>query len=69
MHAVYTPVWEQPATFPYCCPITVLEWKVGHDIILPPVAKLETLIAHRSASQLEYGRRFLLDEQAPFLVH
>ncbi len=42
----HAPTRDLPATFPYCCPVTVLEWKIGYSIVLPPVAELESLIFH-----------------------
>ena len=43
-----TPIWELPATFVYCCPVTILEWDSGHVIILTPVSRLGSLIIHCS---------------------
>ena len=51
LYVVYSPIWNLPATFFYCGPVTVLEWNTRHDIVLPPVAKLESLISHRSCPQ------------------
>jgi len=48
LFAVYAPAWDLPATFLYCCPITVLEWNSGHDFVLPPATKLESPVSHRS---------------------
>jgi len=47
LYAVHAPTWDLPATLRYCCPVTVLEWKSGHDFVLPPVTKLESLLSHR----------------------
>ena len=44
---VYTPVRDLSATFLDCCPVTVLEWSPRHDMLLPPVTKLESFISHR----------------------
>jgi hypothetical protein len=44
----HAPAWYLPAAFPYCYPITVLEWNFGHVFVLSPVAKLESLISHYS---------------------
>ena len=46
LYIVYAPFWNLPATFPYCCPTTVLEWEAGHDLVLPPVAIPESIIFH-----------------------
>jgi hypothetical protein len=48
LYAVYAPIREFPATFIYCCPVTVLEWNSGHDTVPASVAKLESLISHCS---------------------
>ena len=50
LYVVYASIWDLPATFLYCCPVTVLEWNSGHVIILPPVAKVGSLVSHRSRS-------------------
>jgi len=44
---VYAPIRELPATFFYCCAVTVLEWSPGHAIFEPSLARLESLISHR----------------------
>jgi len=46
LYAVHAPTRDLPATFLYCCPVTVLEWDFGHVFVLPPFAKLESLIHH-----------------------
>ena len=51
LYVAYAPTRDLPTTFLYCYPATVLEWNSGHVIVLPPVAKLEPLIAHRSRPQ------------------
>ena len=52
LYIAYAPIWNLPATFPYCCPTTVLEWKTGHDTVLPPVVFPESLIFHVPALRL-----------------
>jgi hypothetical protein len=52
MHAVYASVWNISSTFLYCFPVTILEWKSGHVFVLPPGAKLESPVSHRSFSLL-----------------
>ena len=52
LYIVYTPIWDLPATCPYCCPATVLEWKAGHDLVLPPVVIPESIIFHVPALRL-----------------
>lgn len=52
LYVVYAPIWNLPATFPYCCPTTVLEWKAGHDIVLPPVVLPGSVIFHVPALRL-----------------
>ena len=47
LHLDHAPARDFPATFLYCYPVTVLEWKIGYSIVLPPAAKLESLISHR----------------------
>jgi hypothetical protein len=46
LYIVYAPIRDSPATFPYCCPTTVLEWEAGHDLVLPPVVISESIIFH-----------------------
>ena len=46
LYVVYTPLRDSPATFPYCCTTTVLEWESGHDLVLPPVVIPESIIIH-----------------------
>jgi hypothetical protein len=41
----HAPTRDLPATFPYCCPVTVLEWKIGYSIVLPPVADWNLLFS------------------------
>jgi hypothetical protein len=48
--AVDTPVWNLPATHPYCCAIAVLEWKAGRVTVLSPVACRQASIFHDSCS-------------------
>jgi len=48
MHTVYAPVRDHPATFPYCCSVTILEWKIGYICILPPVGKPGSPASHCS---------------------
>ena len=48
VNAIDAPIREHPATFLYCCPVAILEWNIGQDIVLPPVAILESLVFHRS---------------------
>jgi len=50
LYVAYAPIRDLPATFLYCCPVTVLEWNSGHVYVLPPVAKMESLVSHRSRS-------------------
>jgi hypothetical protein len=52
LYIIYAPIRDLPATFPYCCPTTVLEWKVGHDIIPPPVVIPASIIFHVPALRL-----------------
>ena len=52
LYIVYAPFWNLPATFPYCCPTTVLEWETGHDLVLPPVVIPESIIFHVPALRL-----------------
>ena len=52
LYIVYAPFWNLPATFPYCCPSTVLEWKAEHDLVLPPVVISESIIFHVPALRL-----------------
>jgi hypothetical protein len=45
---VYSPIWNFPAAFCNCCPVTVLEWDAGHAFSKPPVAKQKSLMFHHS---------------------
>ena len=46
LYVAHAPIRDLPATFFYCCSVTVLEWNPRHFIILPPVAKLGSLVSH-----------------------
>ena len=48
LYVAYAPIRDLPATPPYYCPVTVLEWNTGHITVLPPVAKPGSLMLHRS---------------------
>jgi hypothetical protein len=54
LYIVYTPFWDLSATFPYCCPATVLEWETGHALVLPPVGIPESFIFHVPAPRLSF---------------
>jgi hypothetical protein len=46
LYAAYASIVGSSATFPYCCPGTVLEWNPGHTHILPPVSRLRFNLCH-----------------------
>jgi hypothetical protein len=48
VYVVYALIWNFPAAFRNCCPVTVLEWNFGHVFSKPPVAKQKSLMFHRS---------------------
>jgi hypothetical protein len=47
-YVAYTPIWDLPATFPYCHPVTVLEWNSGLVFVLTSITKPGSLIIHCS---------------------
>jgi len=48
LYVVNAPIRNLPATFIYCCPVTVLEWNPEHVIVLPPVTELESFVFHHT---------------------
>ena len=48
LYVGYTPIRDLPTTFLYCCPVTVLEWNIGHDTVMPPVVNPESFINYHS---------------------
>ena len=46
------PIWDLPAAFVYCCPVTVLEWDSGHVFVLTPVTKPGSPVIHFSTPRI-----------------
>ena len=58
-YVAYTPIWDLPATFPYCHPVTVLEWNSGLVFVLTSVTEPGSLIIHCSIPPRIYKTELL----------
>jgi hypothetical protein len=48
VNVIYAPVGGVSAIFPYCHSVTILEWNIGREIVLPSVAVPDSPVSNHS---------------------